>query len=160
MNPEKDRTRVCAFFSSGPHYRKVLTQLRTTYPDAEICAFIPPRYPLEAASALADRVAVSAQDHYALRDWSALVRLVRRFRAERFDVFVVMFDSPRLAILAHLTGAKERWCYTMDGRRKPLRLSLLRQLLVLALRRLRGEWRYAQIRHLANQPVGEDTEDR
>ena len=150
--------RVCAFFSSGPHYRKVLQGLRARYPDAEVHAVVPPRYPEEAAAALATTVHRTEHDHYGPGDPAALWQLLRWLRGQRFDVFVVMFQSPKLVALARLSGAPERYCHTLDGRYAALRMPLFKQCLSLLSRRAEGRRTYARIHRIVRtRPVeGED----
>jgi len=146
--------RICAFYSHGPHYAQVLKHLRKTYPDANITAMTPPGYPREPLTPLANRHAESAQATYSLRDIAALRLLLRQIRDGRYDLFVVMFDSPKLHLFARLTRVRRRYCYTADGRYYPLRLSLIRLLSTTLYRNLRGRITYAYIRYVVyHRPV-------
>ncbi len=110
--------RICAFYSKGNHYVATLQWLRRHCPEAAITAIVPPGYALSAAARqLVNEVVETEQAHYTLRDFSAFRRLVRKIRAQRLDIFVVMFDSPRLRLLAAQANARKRLCYTEDGQR-------------------------------------------
>lgn len=128
------KRKVCALYSAGAHYPLVLRRLREAYPDAEITALVPPEYPVpEEGLPGADRVERLAGR--GLRDAAAALRQVR---GGAFDVFAVMFDSPRLRMLAALSGARERaWC-TPGGRLVPLTGSAPRVALGEAARLMRG----------------------
>ena len=118
MNPPK---RVCAFYSVGPHYRRMLERLRADYPDADIAAWVPPGVPLsDEERRLTNEVIVTEQTHYSPSNVRDCARLAQHIRAQRYDVFAVMFDSPQLQMLAVLSGAPERIYVTPRGRRVPL----------------------------------------
>ncbi|MFP4499431.1 MAG: glycosyltransferase family 9 protein [Candidatus Hydrogenedentota bacterium] len=151
--------RVCAFYSHGPHFRRLLRDLRNRYPEARLTALVPPGYPEAHIAGLADEIARTEQTNYSARDWKGIRRLLKQIRAGNCDVFVVMFDSPRLRILSALTRAPRRYCYTADGRYFRARLSLLAALGSTLYRRIRGHLTYACIRWVVyHRPVKGDGE--
>ena len=98
---------ICAFLSKGQNFVDVLRGIRSAYPGASIDAVIPRAYPLsDEERALADRIVETGQAHYGLRDAGPLLRLIRELRASHYDLFVIMFDSPKLRILARLSNAR------------------------------------------------------
>lgn len=120
----KKASRICAYYSQGPHYARMLERLRQDFPDAEIVAMAPPDYPAN-ADLDADAVMETELAHFSPRDLGACGRLLRQIRAARFDVFAVMFDSTQLRILAALSGARRCLHGTMDGRLAPLGTSVI-----------------------------------
>lgn len=137
--------RICAFYSHGPHYRRMLRFLREQHPAAHITALVPPAYPREFLEGQVDDIVVTAQSQYSSRDTAAIRQLLRLIRGGGYDLFVVMFDSPRLRILSALTGIGQRYCYQADGRYTPARLSLLQAAGDALWRNLRGRLTYARI---------------
>lgn len=137
--------RVCAYYSRGPHFARNLKVLRQRHPDSDITAIIPPDYPAASLEGLADTVEPVGLASDGRRDLRALIRLARHIRRGRYDLFVVMFDSPKLRLLASLSGARRRECLTIDGRRFPVRFAPLAQALGGLWRRSRGHLTYARI---------------
>lgn len=140
-----DPKRICAFYSHGPHYRRMLRFLRERHPAASIIALVPPSYPQDFLTGEADEIVTTAQTQYASRDIAAVRHLLRLIRGGGYDLFVVMFDSPRLRVLSALTGIDERYCYLADGRYTPVRLSLMRAAADVLWRNVRGRIMYARI---------------
>jgi len=140
--------RICALYRHGPHYIQMLRYLREHWPEARITAMTPPGYPQEALEDLADEVLEMGRSTYRLRDLLALPALLRQIKAGRYDLFVVMFDSPKLRMLAALTRIPRRACYTIDGRYFPLELRLIRFVADYLYRNIRGRITYAYIRHV------------
>lgn len=139
--------RICAFYSRGPHYMKMIKALRRRWPDGHIVALIPPAFRQESVAGKADEVQTTAG--------SANARAVlRQIRTGKYDIVAVMFASAKLRLLAVLSGASGRYCYTMDGRLVRLRLGLLSLLFATVWRRLRGEITYRRIRYVVrHRPV-------
>ncbi len=104
---------IGAFYSRGPHFRRLLRHLRARFPGARISAVVPPSYPGGHIAGLADEVLVTARSDRAAR---AFFSVLRQVRAANFDLFVTMFDSPRLRVLSQLSAARYRCCFTPDGR--------------------------------------------
>ncbi|MBI2431918.1 MAG: hypothetical protein HYV26_03510 [Candidatus Hydrogenedentes bacterium] len=145
-NSEPNSMKICAFYSRGPHYVRVLRGLRERYPEARITALVPPEFPHAPIAALVDNIEHHECAMYGLHCWPALLRLVRQVRAGRYDLFVLMFDSTRLRAVAAVSGAPERYCYTLDGRSLPLDEWLVGQCLKVFWRNLCGRMTYARVR--------------
>ena len=137
--------RICAFYSHGPHFLRLLRFLRGQYPSAHLTALVPPNYPQSYILGHADAVEVTERTQYGWRDLGAMRRLVANVRKGNYDVFAVMFDSPRLRLLSALTRTPERRCYTVDGRYVPLRLSFGRAALGALGRQICGHFTYARV---------------
>ena len=145
---------ICAFYSYGPHYIRLLKYLRAQYPEARLTALVPPSYPHEPLAPLVDDIAVTDQERYGLRTVFSLLRPIRR---EKYGMFVVLFDSPKLRMVGALSGARSRYCFTVDGRFTPLRLALLRTLLGRLYHHIRGRLLYARIHYVVyHHPVSTD----
>ncbi len=140
-----ERKRIGALYSRGPHFGRMLAYLRKQWPDAEITALAPPGYLRGSTEKLADEFVEIGQSRYGFRDVAALRELVRQIRGARFDVFVTMFASTKLRLLASRSNAAERFVFTPDGRLLPLRLALVRRFLGGLGRRVRGQVTYAWI---------------
>ncbi len=137
--------RICAYYSHGPHFTRMLKHLRATYPSARITAIVPPSYPKDALRDLANEVRKTGQAHYGLRSPGALRNLIRDIRGARFDLFAVMFDSPKLRLFARASGAAQRCVYTIDGRLCPLQGAVIPALGSELLRRIQGHLLYLRL---------------
>jgi len=129
---------IVAFYSRGPHYMRLLRHLRAVHPGARITAMIPPSFPGETIAGLADEVWTTPAPPHGLRNPGALAGLIRQIRAVHCARFVVMFDSPRLRMVALLSGARERWCFGPDGRYAVIETAPLRRMADGLRGRLRG----------------------
>lgn len=139
---------ICAFYSRGPHFLRMLKQLRAAHPEARITAVVPPTFPAEAALGLANQVIKTQHAQWSLRQHRALRKLVGVLREGRYDLFATMFDSPKLRLLAALSGARARVCFTIDGRQIPLRLAVLGQLVDALARNIKGRLLYAYLHYV------------
>lgn len=149
-----EQLRICALYSHGPHYRRLLRFLRQRYPGAQVTALVPPDYPAEH---VADDAGAVLHADTPRRDLRGLGQLLRQIRRGKYDVFVVMFDSPRLRIVSALTGVRRRYCYTVDGRYERVRLSLLRAAGGAIYRNVRGRLTYAYVHWVVHhRPVKRD----
>lgn len=138
--------RIGLYYSVGPHFARARARLREMDPGARITVLIPAGYPVsDEIRMLAGDIVETELAHYSPRDLGACIRLVRQIRTARYARFAVMFDSPQLRILAALSGAPERVCIVASGRCVPLRSSLTRTVVNLALRNLWGRIAYAGI---------------
>jgi len=82
---------------------------------------VPMGYPIsEAERALVDEVIELPQTAYSLRRPATLTRLINGLRTAHYDAFVITFDSPRLNLLAAVSGANEKIRYTFSGRREAI----------------------------------------
>ncbi|HOZ45201.1 MAG TPA: hypothetical protein PLO37_03660 [Candidatus Hydrogenedentes bacterium] len=139
-----ERKRVCAYYSHGPHFIRVIGRLREAYPDACITAIVPPRYPASQEwTPLVDTIERTETAHLSPRQPRACLRLLGHIRRARYDVFAVMFDSDQLALLAALSGAPTCIHGTMDGRLVPIRSSVMAAIAVAVGRNVWGRLVYA-----------------
>ncbi|HPO17189.1 MAG TPA: hypothetical protein PLI09_27385 [Candidatus Hydrogenedentes bacterium] len=139
--------RIAAFYSRGPHFRKLLKYLRGQYPGVPITAIIPKSYPLDVVKPLADEIIVT---EHGARSLSALLSVRRQVQTGRFDLFVTMFDSPRLRILSRMTGVTNRYCFSPDGRYFKQDASVIASLLSTAWGQLRGRGLYVYLRYVVH----------
>ena len=133
--------RICAFYSKGPHFVRMLKRLRAEYPDEIIVAAIPSTFPFDVIEGLADETFRFPEAADSASTAGSL-QVVRELRRTKCSHVVVMFDSPRLNLLARLSGASKRWCYSVDGRLRPLSQPLTRLILAPAWLRLCGQLDY------------------
>ncbi len=129
---------IVAFYSRGPHYVRLLRHLRSVHPNARITAMIPPAFPGDTLVGLADAVVATPPPPHGARSPGALMALIRQIRSRGCTRFVVMFDSPRLRLVAMASGAPERWCFGPDGSYAAIEAAPLRRLLGGLGGRLRG----------------------
>ena len=133
--------RICAFYSKGPHYVRMLKRLRSEYPSEIIVAAIPAGFPYPSIASHVDetiRLPDAGEGSALTRGWT----IVRRLRRVRCSHLVVMFDSPRLNLLARWSGSGRSWCFTVDGRLFALDRPLFSLMLQPLLQRFRGELAY------------------
>lgn len=133
------------FYSYGPHFIKTARALRAEYPKARITAFLPREFPVGLLSGLDIESLQVLPTPGAHRSLAGLYTLVRTIRAYRLDLFVILFNSPRLRLLSSLSGAAERQCRLVDGRRVPVRFTLAGGALHTLRTRIGGHLRYARI---------------
>lgn len=138
--------RIGVFFSREESFGRVLLRVREAHPEAQITAIAPPDYAMsDDERALADEAMTTPLSHHAPGDLKANAQLVRAIRRRRFDLFVVMFPSTQLQILAALSGARAcRWM-RVTGRSLKLPSSLSLALMRAARREIVGHLRYAWI---------------
>jgi hypothetical protein len=153
-NADSETERICAFYSHGPHFRRLLRYLRHKHPEAQVTALIPPDYPERHIEQEVDVVERTSHTREGMSTPKAFFGLLRQIRRGDYDRLVIMFDSPRLRILAALTGIPERRCYDVNGRYQPVRLGLVRAVASAIGRNLRGRVTHAYIRWVVNhRPV-------
>jgi ADP-heptose:LPS heptosyltransferase len=146
----RDITKICAFYSHGPHFLPLLQFLRTQHPAAEIVAVVPPNYPADRIAERADTVLIVEKAD----SFRQLLGLRRLLREQHFNLLVVMFDSPRLRLLAAASGIPHRYCFGPNRRYVPLQHGVVRQLLRTLHRNLRGRIQYAYIWYVVHyRPV-------
>jgi hypothetical protein len=140
------RERIAVFHGKGRDYLKALQAIRSWREEAELCAIIPANYSLSRDEMqVLDQVLEAEEEDYSPRNWRACLRLVRQIRSGDHDVFIILFNSAQLRILANLSGARQRtWC-RVDGRVEVLRGGLLWALADPVLRMLWGRIAYAMI---------------
>jgi len=137
--------RICAFYSRGPHFARMLRKLRERWPNATIVALVPPTFRVEMLPKEADEAEITTTGKRGAR---AVTAVCRQIQAGNYDVLVVMFDSPRLRLLAALSGVQKRYCCTVDGRLFHIRLAPFSLLFGTLWRRLRGEFTYRCVRYV------------
>ncbi len=133
--------RICAFYSTGPHYVRMLRALRENYPDAVIVTAIPTAFPFEVIAELADET-VRLPEGAQRRGIRTALHVLKQLRRARCSHVVVMFDSPRLNLLSSMSGIPHRRCYTVDGRFYRLTRRPPQLLWDAARERVRGQWDY------------------
>lgn len=133
--------RICAFYSAGPHYVRMLRALRENYPDAVIVAAIPMTFPFEVIAELADETVrlPEAGKRHGIR---TAKDVLRQLRGARCSHVVVMFDSTRLNLLSSVSGIPNRRCYTVDGRFYRLTRRVPQLLWAAARQKVNGQWDY------------------
>lgn len=136
---------VCAYYSKGPHYLRMLHHLRKTHHHARIVALVPPSYPVEVLADRCDEVRKTSCESYGLKDPASLAGLIGDLRRTQYDEFTVMFHSPKLRTVAILSGAPRRMVYTADNRYFPVSADYLRDALAWISRNARGRITYARI---------------
>ena len=136
---------IAVFYSRGPHYLRALRYLRANTPDADITAIVPPGYPREALSEVPDHCVETGRKTNSLIHPVALIRLCRMVRARRFELFVVLFPSLKLRLLAAASGARHTYCYGPDGRFLPLHFAPGKFMLDWIWRRILGHWTFLRI---------------
>lgn len=139
------RTHIGLFYSYGPHFIKTARSLRETHPQADITAFVPEHFPVELLSGLNISSQPLLPDTGRGRAIKKVIAIIRAIRRERLDIFVVLFNSPRLQLLSTISGAKVRRCQLVDGREIPVRLSLVSGIFHTAIHTVFGHWRYVRI---------------
>jgi len=123
---------VLVFYSPGPHFSKAVASARERFPGARCIAIVPPGF---AASHAADEVRVRP----------GLLPLTPFLRGFGAAAMVVMFASPKLRVLAALSGAQDIVHVGPDGRARPLPRSLWRNLAIILHEKLRGHLTYGWI---------------
>ena len=137
---------IGVFYSLGPHFARTLRRLREAHPDARITAIVPPGFPLsDDERTSVDEIVETERAHYSPRDIGGCLRLVRRLRKSRFDLFVVMFQSAQLGVLASICGARERVCAPPHGTLTPLTAGPIGTILSECARRVVGSVVYAAV---------------
>jgi hypothetical protein len=137
---------ICAYYSAGKYFGVRLKALRRQYPGAHITAMVPHGHALtDTDCAQLDAVVETEQTSYSPRQTVACLRLVRQIRAGRFGLFVVMFDSLQLNLLAALSGAAQAECWTNENRIILLPRTISGTLLRLAARPAAGVVRLAWV---------------
>lgn len=128
--------RICVFFSVGNDLAKVVRTVRARHPHSHITATAPPGFPMDGVAA--DKIVLMEVSRY--RPWhvARVRRLARQLREGRYDLFVVLFPSMKLKMLASLSGAPQCECWGVDGRVHRLDRSFWGNVSGEIPRRLRG----------------------
>lgn len=139
---------VCigVFYSKGRSYLEVLRCVHRHEPEARVCAIVPRGYLISPEErAASDEIVETERTGYSLQDLGALRSLLRQIRGARYDTFVILFDSPRLRILAALSGARQCAHCTFDGRLARIGPSVAGTLCDVAARNVWGRLVYALV---------------
>jgi len=139
---------ICAFYSHGPHFVRLLKRVRAEEPGARITAVVPPGFPQDALAGLANRMVFTQRARYRAYDIIALISLVYLLRHEVFDGFYVMFDTAKLRLLAISSGAPQRFAFGPDGQLRRLRALGAGAMIAGLGRRVRGTARYLYILYI------------
>ncbi len=154
-----EQLRIGLLYSFAPHFKQAAAALREQYPEAHITALVPPDFPEAAVCGVVDRQETCAPAPGGKRGLGEALRLARVIRTARFDVFVVLFDSPRLQALAAISGATRRFWYGLDAALHPLQIRIATACAKLLCQRIRGTltyWRiWLHIRCTRIQPVAQ-----
>ncbi len=135
--------RICAFRSQGWGYATRLHHLRRRYPDARLVVMIPKGETVsEQEAAYADEVLEQPHETYSIRKPGKLWDLARTLREARLDLFVVMYPSPRLRLVAGLSGARRAECWSYQNLIIALPTRLLPAMAVLGWRIVQGQLRF------------------
>ena len=103
MKPE---LQICLFYSYGPHFLRTVRNLRQTYETAVITTFIPKDFPQELFAGLTITCRPILPNPGEVRPLRLIATIVQAIRRTRPDVFIVLFNSPKLRILAAFSGPK------------------------------------------------------
>lgn len=137
---------ICVYHSLGPHFLETVEKMRVEHPDSQITVLIPPGYTVtEETQGKIDEIIVRERMHYSPLDLRVCLRLIRQIRAQRFDVFTVMFDSPQLRSLAALSKASTKLAIVPGCRIVPLRRPLALVIAREVLGRMWGHKVYAML---------------
>lgn len=141
-----EQRHVGVFHSKGRNFGDVLRRVREQESGARICAIVPYGYPIDPEElAHVDEVVETEKAQYGLGDVAGLRSLVAQLRDARFDRFVILFDSPRLRVVAALARAGECAHITLDGRLTTIRPSVAGTMADVVVRHARGHILYAWI---------------
>lgn len=141
-----DSPQVALFYSKGPHFTDGLQRLRAMYPEAELAAIIPRGVQLsEEELELIQSVVQAESARYALAEARKLLHLLGEIRRARYDLFAVMFPSPKLRLLAAFSRAANRACIHPKGRIERLSKGPLGILADETARRIKGWLVYLKI---------------
>ncbi|MBI4557030.1 MAG: hypothetical protein HY706_05545 [Candidatus Hydrogenedentes bacterium] len=139
-----DVRQICVFYSQGPHFERTVRCIKERHPSAAVTTIVPKGYPFpETLRSDVQEIIETKLIHYSIQDVGSSLRLVRNIRRARFDLFVTMFDSPQLRLLAALTGARAAAWVRVDGGYFEIPTSFLAALFCAVFRGLVGRATYA-----------------
>ena len=135
---------IAIYWSPGRSLAGALEAMTRLEPDARICAVVPQDYaPNDTERRLAHEIIQSDRTRYSMREPRPLLRWIARLRRERFDELAVLFDSPRLMLLAASAHPRAIRYLRPNGTLGRLPASMPGALATLVGRRLRGRCAYA-----------------
>lgn len=136
--------RIAVYWSPGRSLEGALAAVARLEPDARICAVVPQDYVLtDTERGLVHEVIHADGGRYSLRRPRALLTWVARLRREHFDQITVLFDSPRLMVLAAAAGPRAVCYLRPNGTAGRLPKSVCRALATLLGNRVKGYCAYA-----------------
>lgn len=131
--------KIGVFCNGGTHFTEVLCAARRKYPAAALCAFLRRDFEVTPTiSSMVDTIRRIERDDYSIADAGAVGRLIRGIRNERFDLFIVLFDSVQLNVLGGISGARNVECWDSANVIHPLPHSIAGVLLRLLGSRVYG----------------------
>ena len=131
--------RIAVYWSPGRSLESALEAMAAAEPDARLCAVVPPGYPLnDSERTLAWDVIQAGEAYYTLRKPWPLLRWILRLRRERFDLLIVLFDSPRLMAMAGAARPRKAACLLPNRVLLPVPASLPAAMALLMAMRLKG----------------------
>jgi len=131
--------RIGVFYSESGPFWVVLRELRRANPSARLCAIVPAGFVVsDEMRSIVDEVVVTPAPRYSPRNPGACVHLVKLLRAGRFDLFIVLFRSAQLRLLAALCGATRAECWDQYNRITVLSSTPIDWALGLIARRTNG----------------------
>lgn len=136
---------IVLFYSYGPHFLRTARALRADYVNSRITAIIPGDFPQQLLKDLAIHGLPLLPNPSQTRSLRNAAATIKRLRNLCPDILVVLFDSPKLRLLAALSTAKERYCYHVDGRVTPVKRTFTIALAHTLAHRVYGRIRYIRI---------------
>jgi hypothetical protein len=133
------------FYSYGPHFVRSAHTLRQNHPDAHITAFVPYGFPVELLKQDDIECIPLLSEAGGAKTIRSLITIFRMIRNAGLDMFVVLFDSPKLQLLCAASNARERYCAHLDGRITPVRFTVAGSLFRTLINNIKGRTRYAYI---------------
>lgn len=138
--------RIAVYGSQGRSLAGALEAVQRYAPGARICAIVSAECPADAAvRARAHEIIESGAARYSLRAPGPLWRWAARLRHERFDEWIMLFDSPRLLLLAGAAHPGRAGYLRPNGTMARMPRSLALAAIMLLVRYLRGRCAYAII---------------
>lgn len=136
--------RIAVYWSPGRSLAGALEAMARLEPDARRCAIVPHGYVVsETERLLAQDIIESDRTRYSIHTPWPLLKWIMRLRHERFDVLAVLFDSPRLMLLAASAHARSTVYLRPNETLGRLSASLPGAAAALIGRRSRGHCAYA-----------------
>lgn len=141
-----EKNRVGVFYSLGQEFDQIIKSIREAFPDDHLVAMVPSAYvETEAIAPFVDEAIRTKYASYPSRQPWRTLDMIRTLRRERYDVFIVIFYSFKLRLLASLAGAPRVYCWALDGRVIPLETNIAAVLADIAKQTLLGWWRYGRV---------------
>ncbi len=140
--------KIGLFYSYGPHFLKAIHFLTEKYPDDNILLFLPQNFPTYYFENLSiTPIFLHWDGHHLslLKGTLTFFNIIKIIRSQQLDQFVVLFESPRQITLCKLSGAKEKYIYSIHKEYKPITQGILKVITKLFMNRLKGFFLYSYI---------------